>query len=26
MNKARVLIRVAEDAINYTSLSNRRPV
>ena len=25
MNKARVLIRVAEDAINYTSLSNRRP-
>jgi len=25
MNKARVLIRVAEDAINYTNLSNRRP-
>jgi anthranilate synthase component 1 len=24
-NKARVLIRVAEDAINYTSLSNERP-
>ncbi len=25
MNKARVLIRVAEEAINYTSLSNTRP-
>ncbi len=25
MNKARILIRVAEEAINYTSLSNSRP-
>jgi len=25
MNKARALVRAAEDAINYTSVSNRRP-